>query len=306
MVDFMKVLIAADIADEAVSILQKKFDVEIATGLDENTLCKKVSDVDAVIVRSKPKITRKIIESAPKLKIIGRAGVGIDNIDQEACKERGIKIINSPTALSESVAELVFAMMLAFERNIVKADNSLKRGMWLKKDLKGNELYEKTIGIIGFGRIGSHIAKMAKGFGMNVIAYDVHWNQELALQFDVEFKPIDTLLQEADYITLHVPLLPQTRGMISKKEFGVMKNSAVIINSARGGVVDEKALYEALASGRIRGACLDVFEREPPTDSPLLSLGNVIVTPHLGASTREAQVRAGLIIARKIIDELGD
>ncbi|MHC1598585.1 MAG: hydroxyacid dehydrogenase [Candidatus Methanofastidiosia archaeon] len=300
----MKVLIASDIADDALSLLQEHFVVDSAIGLDEVELAQKVHDYDVLVVRSKPKVTKKILENASKLKIVARAGVGLDNIDLETCKERGISVINSPTALSESVAELVFAMMLSFERNIVRSDNSMKEGSWIKKELKGRELFGKTIGIIGFGRIGSHIAMIANGFRMKVIGYDVNWNEELASKTQVKYASLQDLLRKSDYVTLHVPLLPQTRGMISKDELSMMKDSALLINTSRGGVVDEKALYEALKSDTMRGACLDVFENEPPTDSPLLALDSVLLTPHLGASTSEAQKRAGVIVAEKIIEEL--
>ena len=301
----MKILIASNVAKEAIEMLSSRYDVDVITGLEGEELAEALAPYDAVVVRSKPKLTREVLEKAGSLKLVARAGVGLDNIDLDYCKEKGIDVVNSPTALSESVAELVFAMILSFERNIVRADNSMKDGLWIKKELKGFELFGKTLGIIGFGRIGSHIATIAKGFGMRVIGYDVHWNEELAKGQGVEFWPLDLLFQEADYITLHVPLIPQTRGMVSKNELGSMKRSAVIINTARGGVIDEKALYDALSSGTIRGACIDVFENEPPADSPLLSLDNVILTPHIGASTQEAQNRAGPIIAQKIIDEMG-
>lgn len=300
----MKVLIASDIADDAVSLLKEHFVVDHAIGLDEAELARKVHDYDVLVVRSKPKVTKKILENASKLKIVARAGVGLDNIDLETCRKRGISVINSPTALSESVAELVFTMMLSFERNIVRSDNSMKEGLWIKKELKGRELFGKTIGIVGFGRIGSHIAMIANGFRMKVIGYDINWNEELGSKVQAEYAPLEDLLRKADYVTLHVPLIPQTRGMISKDELSMMKDSALLINTARGGVVDEKALYEALKSGIIRGACLDVFENEPPKDSPLLTLDSVLLTPHIGASTNEAQKRAGVIVAEKIIEEL--
>lgn len=297
----MKILIASDISSDATAMLQKQFDVDVATGLSEEELVKKVPGYDALVVRSKPRVPRAVLE-ASSLKVVARAGVGLDNIDLDACKELGIEVVNSPTALSESVAELVFAMILSFERNIVRADNSMKEGLWIKKKLKGFELHGKTLGIIGFGRIGSHMAKIAAGFGMRVIGYDVHWDEGIAQKFGVEFWDKDLLLQESDYISLHVPLLPQTRGMISKRELGMMKESALLVNTARGGIVDEAALYDALEAGTIRGACLDVYESEPPEDSPLLHLDNVLLTPHIGASTSEAQDKAGVIIAEKLIE----
>ncbi|HOP09356.1 MAG TPA: hydroxyacid dehydrogenase [Candidatus Methanofastidiosa archaeon] len=299
----MKVLIASNIAEQAIEQLKANFEVEVSTGLDEDGLAEKVKNFDALVVRSKPKVSRKIIESGKNLKLVARAGVGLDNIDLKACEERGIKVINSPTALSESVAELVFAMLLSFERNIVRSDNTMKDGKWEKNSLKGIEIYEKTLGIIGFGRIGSHMAKIANGFGMKVFAFDVHKNEELAASLGVKYIEMEDLLRSSDYITLHVPLIPQTKGMISMEQLMMMKDSAILINTSRGGIVDEKDLYTALRDGNIRGACLDVFETEPPTDSPLLELDNILLTPHIGASTKEAQDKAGLIIAEKIIEE---
>jgi len=299
----MKILIASNIAEQAIEQLKANFEVEVSTGLDEDGLAEKVKNFDALVVRSKPKVSRKIIESGKNLKLVARAGVGLDNIDLKACEERGIKVINSPTALSESVAELVFAMLLSFERNIVRSDNTMKDGKWEKNSLKGIEIYEKTLGIIGFGRIGSHMAKIANGFGMKVFAFDVHKNEELAASLGVKYIEMEDLLRSSDYITLHVPLIPQTKGMISMEQLMMMKDSAILINTSRGGIVDEKDLYTALRDGNIRGACLDVFETEPPTDSPLLELDNILLTPHIGASTKEAQDKAGLIIAEKIIEE---
>ncbi|RZN44713.1 hydroxyacid dehydrogenase [archaeon] len=300
----MNVLVAADIADEAIARLEKHFTVTKAFGLNEKELIERARDADVLVVRSKPMVTRKVIESAKHLKMVARAGVGLDNIDLEACNEHDIQVVNAPSALSESVAELVFAMLLSFERNIVRADNSLKEEKWIKKELKGVELHKKTIGIIGFGRIGSHIATIAKGFGMTPIAYDVHWDQEMADELGVEFRELDALLSESDYVTLHVPLLPQTRGMIAAGELAKMKDSAIIINTSRGGIVDEKALYSALQEGMIRGACLDVFENEPPGDDKLVKHPHVLATPHVGASTEEAQTKAGVIIADKVIEAL--
>jgi D-3-phosphoglycerate dehydrogenase len=297
----MNILVASDIAPDAITLLKKHFSVDVATGLSEAALAEKIPGYDALVVRSKPRVPRSVIE-ASSLKVVARAGVGLDNIDLEACKERGIQVVNSPTALSESVAELVFAMLLSFERNIVRADNSMKEGLWIKKELKGFELHGKTLGIIGFGRIGSHMAKIAGGFGMRVIGYDVHWDAKTAEALGVEFWDKDLLIQEADYLSLHVPLLPQTKGMISKRELGMMKETAVIVNTSRGGIIDEEALYDALEAGTIRGACLDVFEKEPPEDSPLLHLDNVLLTPHIGASTNEAQDKAGVIIAEKLVE----
>ncbi|MEA1993710.1 MAG: hydroxyacid dehydrogenase [Euryarchaeota archaeon] len=300
----MKVLVAARISKEGVEKLKEKHEVETAYDLSESELIERIQTCDAVVVRSKPKITRKVIEAGERLKVVGRAGVGLDNIDLEAAKENGVKVVNSPTASSESVAELVFALSLSLVRGISRADSSLRDKKWIKKELKGTELYEKAMGIIGYGRIGAHVAKIAGGFGMDCMAYDVVKNEELAEKYNVAYKELDEVLKESDVITVHVPLISQTKHMIGEEEFKKMKNSAVLVNAARGGVVDEKALYDALKTEEIRGAALDVYETEPPYDSPLLKLKNIVFSQHLGANTYEAQRKNGTIIAERIIEEL--
>jgi len=300
----MKILVAAKIDEEGIKKLKEKYDVELDFYPEESELIEKIKDFDGLVVRSKPKVTREVIEAGKKLKVIGRAGVGLDNIDLEAARERGIKVVNSPLASSESVAELVFALILALARKITKADSALRNRKWIKKELLGVELCGKTMGIIGYGRIGAHVAKIAGGFGMKCIAYDVIKNEELAKKYGVVYKSLEEVLRESDIITLHVPLIPQTKHMIGEKEFKMMKNTAILVNAARGGVVDEKALYNALKNNEIYGACLDVFETEPPFESPLLELDNIVVTQHLGANTREAQRKAGIMIAEEIMKVL--
>jgi D-3-phosphoglycerate dehydrogenase len=300
----MKILVAARISEKGIEKLKEKFEIETAYDLSESALIEKIQNVDGIIVRSKPQVPRKVIEAGKNLKVIGRAGVGLDNIDLDAAEEHGVTVVNSPTASSESVAELVFALALSLARKIPKADSSLRNKQWIKKELKGMELYGKTVGIIGYGRIGAHVAKIAGGFGMSCIAYDVLLREELAKKYHVTYKTLEEVLKEGDIITLHVPLIPQTTHMIGEKELKIMKKNAIIVNAARGGVIDERALYNALKSNEIQGACLDVYEEEPPFESSLLELDNVVFSQHLGANTWEAQEKNGIIIAERIMDVL--
>lgn len=299
-----KVLVAARISEEGIAKLREKYEVETAYGLSESELIEKIKDAHGLVVRSKPEVSKEVIEAGKSLTVIGRAGVGLDNIDLEAAKERGITVVNSPTASSESVAELVFALALAIARKVPKADSSLREKRWIKKELKGIELHGKTVGIIGYGRIGAHVAKIAGGFGMRCIAYDVIKNEELAKKYHVRYTTLEEVLEKGDLITLHVPLIPQTKHMIGEKELKAMKKSAILINAARGGVIDEDALHKALQNESIYGAGLDVFEEEPPLSSPLLELENVVCTQHLGANTVEAQRKNGTIIAERIMETL--
>ncbi|MBW9222983.1 phosphoglycerate dehydrogenase [Methanothermococcus sp. SCGC AD-155-E23] len=298
----VKILITDEIHEEAVEILRKVGDVEIATNLSKEELKRKIEDVDVIVVRSGTKLTRDILEYAKKLKIIARAGVGVDNIDVEYATERGIIVVNSPDASSISVAELTMGLMLAAARNIPQATASLKRGEWDRKSFKGIELYGKTLGVIGLGRIGQQVVKRAKAFGMNIVGYDPYIPEEVARDLGVKLlDDLNELCKVSDIITLHVPLTPKTRHIIGKEQISLMKRNAIIVNCARGGLIDERALYEALKEGRIRAAALDVFEEEPPRNNPLLTLDNVIGTPHQGASTEEAQKSAGIIVAEQIV-----
>ena len=249
-------------------------------------------------------MTRQVIEHGVNLKAIGRAGIGLDNIDLEAAKEHNIKVLNTPGATSISVAELALGHMLALARHIPQATASLKAGKWEKKRFMGVELYGKTLGIIGIGRIGREVAKRALALGMDLLAYDPYVKEESVRDLGVKLLPLDDVLAHSDYITVHVPLTEETRHLLSTEEFAKMKDGVRIVNCARGGVVDEEALYEALVSGKVVGAALDVFEEEPPKESKLLQLDNVIATPHIGASTVEGQRRAGVEIAEKMIEAL--
>ena len=285
------------------NLLKTKHEVEVALGLTEAEIIPKIRKCDAVIVRSKPQITKAIINAGENLKVIGRAGVGLDNVDVDYAHSKGVSVVNTPGASTESVAEHVFALLLSKARDIPRADSALREGRWIKKELMGTELEGKTLGIIGFGRIGSRLGTIAVAFGMKVLAYDVIDISESAGRAGAEVVDMKTVLKTSDFITLHVPLLPSTRHLISEKEIALMKPGAMLINTARGGVVDEKALHEALVEHRIQAA-LDVFETEPPLQSPLLEVDNIVLTPHIAGSTEEAQQRAGIEVARKVMKAL--
>ncbi len=302
----VKVLVAAPLHEKAIEVLKNAgFEVLYDEYPDEERLVELVKDVEAIIVRSKPKVTRKVIEAAPKLKVIGRAGVGLDNIDLEAAKERGIKVVNSPGASSRSVAELVLALMFNVARKVAFADRKMREGVWAKKQCMGIELEGKTLGIVGFGRIGYQIAKIAKALGMNILLYDPYPNEERAKEVGGKFVDLETLLRESDVVTLHVPLIDATYHLINEERLKIMKPTAILINAARGAVVDTNALVKALREGWIAGAGLDVFEEEPlPKEHPLTKLDNVVLTPHIGASTVEAQMRAGVQVAEQIVEIL--
>ncbi|GAB6101230.1 hydroxyacid dehydrogenase [Thermococcus atlanticus] len=302
----MRVLVAAPLHEKAFEVLRNAgFEVLYEEYPDEERLVELVGDVEAVIVRSKPKVTRKVIEAAPKLRVIGRAGVGLDNIDLEAAKERGIEVVNSPGASSRSVAELALALMFNVARKIAFADRRMREGVWAKKQCLGMELEGKTLGIVGFGRIGYQIAKIAKAMGMNLLLYDPYPNEERAREVGGKFVELEELLKESDVITLHVPLLDSTYHLINEERLKLMKPTAILINAARGPIVDTDALVKALREGWIAGAALDVFEEEPlPKGHPLTELDNVVLTPHIGASTVEAQMRAGVQVAEQIVEIL--
>lgn len=304
----MKVLVSDSIAQEGIKLLQNEgLEVVVKTGMKPEELKEVIKDFDAVIVRSATKLTREIIEAGKSLKVIGRAGVGLDNVDARFAKEQGIKVVNTPGATSISVAELALAHMLAASRFIAQGTMTLKAGKWDKKRFEGTEVFGKTLGVIGCGRIGRELAKRAHALGMNVIGSDLEGKCDLEAAHAAHIKvvPMDELLRTADYISLHLPLTPESRGMIGKAQFEIMKKNCILVDCARGGVVDEKALCEALREGRIRAAAFDVFETEPcAPDNPLLALDNFIATPHIGAATAEGQSRAGVEIARLVADNL--
>jgi D-3-phosphoglycerate dehydrogenase len=291
----IKILIADHLDKEAVEQLQAipGFEVVVKTGLSEAELVQIIPDFEVTVVRSATKITRPVIEAGKKLKLVVRAGIGLDNIDVQAAKEKAIEVANTPAATSISVAEHTFGLMLGAVRHHGPANLSMKQQKWEKKAFTGTELYGKTLGIIGFGRIGTEVARRALAFGMKVIAYDV-----IQIKTDLPVKQVglDELLGAADLITLHVPKTP--RPILGGEEFSKMKDGVVIVNVARGGVVDEKALLQALNSGKVKAAALDVFEKEPPDDFSLIDHPRVTATPHLGAAAEEGQKRAGLEVVR--------
>jgi D-3-phosphoglycerate dehydrogenase len=304
----IKILVTDPISDVAIQTLVKEgFDVT-AKELGSDDLLKSIKDYDVLVVRSRTKVTKEVINAGSKLRIIARAGVGLDNIDVNAAKAKNISVINSPEAPSVSVAELVFGFMLSIARSISLADASLKNGKWIKQSLEGFELRNKTLGIIGFGRIGREVAKRAISFEMRVLAFDT-MPQSLtdAKKLGVEAVGTDRmafekLVRNSDFITIHVPSLPETHHMFGQKEFSLMKKGAVLINAARGGIIEESSLLNALKEGKIGGVGLDVFEEEPPKNTDLIKLSNVVCTPHIGAQTKEAQESAGNIIAGKIVE----
>ena len=295
-----RILVTDKIHEAAIEEAKKFAEVDLAYGISSEELKNKISRYDALIVRSRTKVTREIIENAKNLKIIGRAGVGLDNIDLKAAKEKGIEVVNSPEASTISVAELTIGSLIALLRKIPEAHFSVKSGKWEREKFMGNELYGKTLGIVGFGRIGREVALRANAFGMKVLVYDPNITEEDAKEYNCHYTPFEELLASADIITLHVPLTDKTRGLINASRIKLMKDNAILLNFSRGEVVDEEALYKALKDGKLKGAALDVFSKEPPKSSKLLELDNVVLTPHIGASTEEAQLEAGLVVVEKI------
>ncbi len=303
----MKILVSDPLSEEGLKILKdvKEFQVEVKVGLKPEMLKEEIKDYDALIVRSATKVTKDIIEQAGKLKVIGRAGVGLDNVDLEAATQKGIIVMNTPQGNTISTAEHTMSMILALSRNIPQANASTKKGEWKRSKFMGVELYNKALGIIGLGRIGTEVAKRALSFGMKVLAFDPFLSREVAESLGVKVAELKDLLGSCDYITVHTPLSEETKHMLSTKEFGLMKTGVRIINCARGGIIDEAALLNAIKEGKVSGAAIDVFEKEPLLpDSELLKLDNVITTPHLGASTKEAQVNVAIEVAEIVRDAL--
>ncbi|MCM8795662.1 MAG: phosphoglycerate dehydrogenase [Candidatus Omnitrophica bacterium] len=303
----IRILVSDPLSEEGLKILKavKEFHVDIKTDLTPQTLKEIIKNYDALIVRSATKVTKEIIQHATKLKVIGRAGVGLDNVDLEAATAKGIIVMNTPAGNTISTAEHTMSMLLALCRNIPQANTSVKKGEWKRSKFMGVELYNKVLGIIGLGRIGQEVAKRALSFGMKVIAYDPFLSREVATGLGVQVVELKELFRLSDYITVHTPLTEETKHMISKKEFALMKKNVRIINCARGGIIDELALIEAIKEGKVTGAALDVFEKEPVApENELLKLDNVIVTPHLGASTEEAQVNVAIEVAEIVRDAL--
>ncbi len=300
-----KVLVSDPIDQAGIDILSQVATVDVKTGLSPEQLVQIIPQYDALMIRSGSRITKEIIEAGQQLKIIGRAGVGVDNVDVPAATRQGIVVVNSPEGNTIAAAEHALAMMLALSRYIPDANASVKRGEWDRKTFIGTEVYKKTLGVVGLGKIGSHVATAAKAMGMKLLAYDPFISRERAEQLGCRLVEIDILLQEADYITLHIPKTPETANLINTEALSRMKPTARIINCARGGIIDEAALASALKAGKIAGAALDVYDKEPLGESPLRSLGKeIILTPHLGASTAEAQVNVAIDVAEQIRDVL--
>jgi len=296
----MKILISDKLAIEGVEKMEAAGH-EVIRAWDEpkEDLPGMIVDCDALVIRSATTAGKELIDAAPKLRVIGRAGIGLDNVDLDYAKEKNITVVNTPRATTISVAELTFTMILASSRDIITGTNTTKAGGWEKKGLKGSEVYGKTLGIAGIGRIGQAVAERAVAFGMNVLAYDPF------VQSDIyENVSMEDLIARSDFITLHLPLTPETRHMVSTEQFAAMKDGVVILNVARGGTIDEDALYDAMKSGKVKKACLDVFEVEPPVGNKLLTLPNLICTPHIGAQTVEGQTRAGIMVAERVMEEL--
>lgn len=301
-----KVLVADPLSEDGLAPLYQAdgFEVVVATNLSKEALLEKMKDVDALLVRSQTQVTAEVIESGERLKVIGRAGVGVDNIDLKAATENGVIVVNAPNGNINSAAEHTIAMLMSLARNIPQAYHSLKNGKWDRKSYIGVELKGKTLGIIGLGRIGTEVARRAKGERMNVIAYDPFLTEEKAENLGIGYATFEEVLQTADFITVHTPLLKETRHMINKDAFAMMKDNVRIINCARGGVIDEDALYDAIVSGKVAGAAIDVFEEEPAVGHKLLELDQVIATPHLGASTIEAQENVAIDVSEDVVNIL--
>jgi D-3-phosphoglycerate dehydrogenase len=298
-----RILVADKIAREGLAPLtgDSRFEIIERPGLKGEELTAAIADADAVLVRSATKITRESLSRATHLRVIGRAGVGVDTIDVEAATERGVAVMNAPAGNTISAAELAFALLLALVRRVPAADRSMKDGKWDRTSFTGTELNRKTLGLIGAGRVGGEVARRARAFGMRVLAFDPFLSQDAAREMGADLAPLETVLRDADVISLHVPLTDKTRGMLGDAQLALLRPGAVIVNAARGGVLDEGALIKRLAEGKLGGAALDVFDQEPlPADHPLRTLPNVILTPHLGASTEEAQLNVAIEIAESV------
>jgi D-3-phosphoglycerate dehydrogenase len=299
-----KVLLTDGLEENGQSILREAAEVDNRSGISADELLTVVGDYDALIVRGRTKVVPAVFDAATRLKVVGRAGVGVDNVDLNAAKQHQVTVVNSPLATTVAVAELTMSLMLSLVREIPRADTAMKNGKWLKKELEGAELYNKTLGIIGYGRIGQAVAKRAAAFDMRIVAFDPLRKTDDVCQTGCEPMTLDQLLAEADFISLHTPLNPQTRGMLGPDQFAKMKDGVYLIDAARGGVVDEEALLNALNAGKVAGAGLDVFGTEPPGAIPLVCHPHVVATPHVGAQTVEAQQRAANDIATEILRAL--
>jgi D-3-phosphoglycerate dehydrogenase / 2-oxoglutarate reductase len=302
----MKVLVSDNLGDIGIRIFEAAdgIEVDVKTGLSPEELKAIIGQYDALVIRSATKVTADLIAAADRLKVVGRAGIGLDNVDIPAATQRGIVVMNTPTGNIVTTAEHAVAMMLALSRNIPRGTSSLKAGQWQKKQLQGREIFNKTLGVIGFGKIGAIVADRARGLKMRVVVHDPHVTAEHIQKAGFEAATLDELYARSDYITIHVPKTKDTAGMLDAGAFARMKDGVMVINCARGGIVNEADLHEAMKSGKVAGAALDVFETEPPENSPLFELDNFICTPHLGASTAEAQTNVAKAVAEQIVDYL--
>lgn len=299
----LKVLVCDPIDPEGIELLKKfGFEAFVEPEISMEDLKNKVANCHVLIIRSRTKVTKEIIDAGKNLRIIARAGAGIDNIDVEYAEKKGIRVLCAPEAVATAVAELAIGLIISLARQIPRAAHAMRDGMWMKGEIEGWELQGKTIGIIGFGRIGQKVARLGKAFGTKIMVCELNSPPERLLkELDAELVPLEELLRKSDIITLHVPLSKETYHMIGAKEIQQMKDGVYIVNTSRGSIIDEKALFEALKTGKVAGAALDVYEKEPPNDFSLMKLPNVICTPHIGAQTREAQKYASVIVAQKII-----
>ena len=296
-----KILVSDPVAPEGIELLRTQGEVDVKLGLDPKDLISIIGEYNALVVRSETKVTAEVIEAGDRLQVIGRAGVGVDNIDLDAATRKGIAVVNAPTGNTIAAAEHTIAMMMALARNIPQANESLRRGEWTRSAFTGIEVRNRVLGIIGLGKVGAEVAHRANGLQMRVHGYDPFVSQEQANFLGVELVSLARIFRESDFICLHTPLTDATRGLIGEKEIATMKPTVRILNTARGGLIDEDALIKAVEEGRVAGAALDVFSQEPPGDSPLLKNSRIIVTPHLGASTEEAQTEVAREVAEQVI-----
>ena len=302
----IKVLVSDALGEAGIQLFRETegIDVDVETGLTPQTLKETIGDYDALVIRSATRVTEEILEAGKKLKVVGRAGIGLDNVDIPAATKRGVVVMNTPTGNVVTTAEHAIAMMMALTRNIPQGTLSLKAGRWEKKKLQGREVFNKTLGVVGFGKIGSIVADRAKGLRMQVVVYDPFVAPEQIEKSGFESVTLDELYHRSDYISIHVPKLKETTGLLNKAAFEKMKDGVMIMNCARGGIVNEDDLQAAMRSGKVAGAALDVFEIEPPGECRLFELDRIICTPHLGASTQEAQTNVAVAVAQQIIDYL--
>ncbi|GIS83551.1 MAG: hypothetical protein CM1200mP15_21830 [Dehalococcoidia bacterium] len=299
-----KILVSDKLGEEGVSLLRNHGEVDVKTGLPPEELLSIIGNYDALVVRSETKVSSDVIEAGVKLQVIGRAGVGVDNIDLQAATHKGIAVVNAPTGNTIAAAEHTVAMMMALARNIPQANESLHKGEWTRSAFTGIELRNRVLGVIGLGKVGIEVARRAIGLDMQVTGYDPFVPEEYASSIGIQLKSLDDIYKDSDFICLHTPLTESTRGLIGEKQIAMMKPTVRILNVARGELIDEQALAEAVDKGQVAGAALDVFTKEPPVDSPLLNNPKIITTPHLGASTEEAQAQVAIEVAEQVITVL--